>query len=112
MGYPQFFNKTGADASKTETLSPQCKGHLTGLYVHWSDAAHAGDSVRLTFDANAGAAYDTLIYGVDMVGAQNHVIAFDPPFPFDYGDKINVAIVNAGTHTYGVRVAWEEAHHE
>jgi hypothetical protein len=61
-------------------------------------------------DANAGAAYDTVLLTQDMTSVVDLHWQPDRPINFSTGDKLVVAWDNGSTRTYGLELVWSALH--
>jgi hypothetical protein len=101
------YRATGV-AAVAITLDPDKAFSLIELRVHLSAAGGAGN-LTVTLDANAGAAYDTLLYTKDMTAVTDLILPDSNlllPRYFDKGDKIVVAWANGNARTYGIEVKY------
>jgi len=107
---PVFTSTTGTGTA-IATLNPGADFKLLGIRIHLGSALAADETLTVTLDANDGAAYDTVLYELDMsVGpVLDLVIPFggDEDF-FESGDQIVVALsANAGGDTWGCQTIHE-----
>lgn len=77
------------------------------VQIHW--AAATSNPVTIALDANAGAAYDTVLH-VQTMGAGTDMIYYFPQgAKFEAGDVITVAWTNdIGALAWAVQIGWEE----
>lgn len=102
-------NGTGAAAIATSATVPAGMHHrLVSVSVHFDIAPAAAGSLTITLNANAGAAYDTLLATHSMVGVTNYVFQPDQPVILEGGDAVDVAYTNADSRTYGVQITMEK----
>lgn len=80
---------------------------VVSVTVHFGVAPAAAGSLTITLDANAGAAYDTLLATESMVGVTNYVWQPDAPFYLMSGDELDVVYANADGRTYGCEIVTE-----
>ena len=79
---------------------------LIGVSVKFSIAPTTGQSITVTLNANAGAAYDILLYTLDVAAGSTTTILWAPEKEtwLEPGDAIDVAYTNSDTRTYGVQI--------
>lgn len=78
------------------------------VQIHWSAATSS--PVTIALEANAGAAYNTVLH-VETLGANTDMIYYFPAqAKFEAGDIITVAWADdtGGAATWGVEIGWEE----
>jgi len=80
---------------------------LTAVTVHLSAAPTTAGSLTIILNANAGAAYDTLLYSVSMVGVTDLLWQPDQDIYLVAGSAIDVAYANADGRTFGVEIMSE-----
>jgi len=101
---------TGAAAiAATTKTTATGKYRLLSVTLNLSAAGTTSEAFSITYDANDGAAYDTLLYTNDLsVGAVTDLVWFpDGDFVLEDGDAIAVAWPNTETRTYGLQVTLE-----
>jgi len=94
---------TAATGAIAMTVDPGRAWQLEEIRVHLSAAGGAGN-LTATLDANAGAAYDAVIFTQDMTSTADLVYSPERTMQFENGDKLVVAWANASNRTYGVEV--------
>ena len=101
-------NATGAAAIAT-SAAIAAGARLISVTVHFDIAPVAAGDYTVTLNANAGGAYDTLLYSVDpSVGSVTDIVYVpDGPLYLENGDAIDVVYANANTRTYGVQITTE-----
>lgn len=102
-------NTTGAAAmAASKTLYRPAK--LTEVSVKFSAAPTTSENFVITLDANAGAAYDKILYTVDPSSGAATSIVWQPDSPLwlEPGDVIAVTYTNTDTRTYGVQITTKE----
>ena len=79
---------------------------LVSVTMHADAAASTSEDFTITLDAHAGAAYDTLLYSLDLSAASTVDLLWQPdePLLLEGGDAIDVAFTNTDTDTYGVQI--------
>lgn len=107
---PVITPTTGTGAALA-TLNPGANFQLLGIRIHVGSALAAAETLTVTLNANAGAAYDVVLYTQDMGTSdiRDLVIPFggDEDF-FVSGDQIVVALsANAGADTWGCETIHE-----
>jgi len=82
---------------------------LISVTLHMSAAPTTSENFTVTLDANAGAAYDTLLYSLDLSvsSVTNLLWQPDEPLLLEGGDAIDVAYANTDGRTYGVQITAE-----
>jgi len=93
----------------TETVKiaavPKRDFNFLGFRLHLSAAPGEADVFSITVDSVRGAAYDHLIYSVDITAAVNvDYIYPSREIPFRKGDKLRVAWPNAAGRTFGLEL--------
>ncbi|RUM43006.1 MAG: hypothetical protein DSY80_06255, partial [Desulfocapsa sp.] len=98
-------NATGAAAIALSATAAE-QARLVGLTLHLDAAPTTSESLTITLDANAGAAYDTLLYSLDLsTGSTTDLLWLpDNDIFLETGDIIKVAYANTDTATYGAQL--------
>lgn len=104
----RFHRATGA-AAIASTLEPGQSFQLEEMRLHLSAAGGAAN-LTVTLDANAGAAYDTVLFTQVMTTVTDLHWQPERPINFSTGDKLIVAWDNASARTYGLEVVWSALH--
>ena len=90
------------------TLNPVADYQLMGIRVHIGSALAAGETLTVTLDANDGAAYDVVLFTLDMGTPDIRDVVIPFGGKEDYfvsGDQIVIALsANAGGDTFGCEV--------
>ena len=107
---PVFTRSTGTNTA-IATLDPGADFHLLGIRLFVGSALAAAETLTVTLDANAGSAYDIVLFTLDMgtPDIRSIVIPFggDEDF-FVSGDKLVVALsANTGGDTWGCEIMHE-----
>jgi hypothetical protein len=100
-------NATGAAAiAATATVPAGVHYALVSVTCKFSAAPTTSENLTVTLDANAGAAYDVVIYTLNPSTGSTTSVLYQPTYPlvFEPGDKITVAFANTDTRTYGVQI--------
>lgn len=110
--YPPTVHKypfTGAAAIAAESAVPAESGkrRLVSVTLHFS-ADPGVENLTITLDANAGAAYDTLLKIQAMSGVVDFVWVPPVEIILEPGDAIDIVQANALTRTYGLQVTMRE----
>ena len=100
------FNYTTGAAAVAIELAPGTQFRVIEVRGHLSAAGGAGN-LTVTVDANAGAAYDTVLKTQDMTSVTDLMYQPDTPFYLDADDKILIAWENASARTYGITIVYE-----
>lgn len=97
-----YATATGS-AAIAYTLAPGFAFDLQEVRLHLSAAGNAGN-FTITADNNAGAAYDVVVYTLDLTSVIN--ICWQPtrPMRFNAGDELDFAWANAIGRTYGLEI--------
>jgi hypothetical protein len=101
---------TGALAIAATMTVPAGRAYqLISVSVKFSAAPVANESLTITLDANAGAAYDVLLYTINpsLLATTNLIWSPSQPLYLEGGDAIDVAFANTDTRTYGVQITAE-----
>lgn len=104
-------NGTGAAAIATSLTVPSGATYqLISVSCKFSAAPATSESLTITLDANAGAAYDTLLYTVNPSATAMTTMLWQPDEPLflEGGDQIDVAFTNTDTRTYGLQITARE----
>lgn len=100
-------NGTGAAAIATSLTVPSGGTYqLLSVTLKYNAAPTTSESLTVTLNANAGAAYDTLLYTVDPSATAMTSMLWQPdePLYLEGGDAVDVAYTNTDTKTYGVQI--------
>ena len=102
---------TGA-VTAVGTLAPAAAFRLLGLRFHMGSALAAGETLTITVDDGAGAAYDIVLYSQDLgtTDIRDVVVEFprNSAYEFNAADEIDIALsANAGGDTYGCKIIHE-----
>jgi len=103
-------NGTGAAALATSMTVPAGDTYrLVSVSCKFSAAPTTSQNYTITLNANAGAAYDVLLYTVDPSATSITTMLWQPDEPLYLvgGDAIDVAYTNTDTRTYGVQITVE-----
>ena len=98
---------TGAAAiAASLTVPASATYQLVSVTMHADAAATTSENLTITLNANAGAAYDTLLYSLDLSAASTVDLVWypDEPLLLEGGDAVDVAFTNTDTDTYGVQI--------
>lgn len=104
-------NATGAVAIAASATVPAGKTYrLQSVSCKFSAAPVTSESFTVTLNANAGAAYDTVLYSVDPSATSAASIYWLPSGKslLEGSDSVDVAFTNTDTRTYGVQITLEE----
>lgn len=93
---------TGALALSSGTLSDTTQ--VVGIFVHLSAAPTSAGSLTITLNSHLGAAYDTVLQSVDMIGVTD--VFFQPEHSLRIvdGDAIDIAYANPDARTIGASI--------
>ena len=96
---------TGA-AAIAHSLAIKKVSKLISVSLHLDDGPSDSENYTITINKNAGAAYDTLIYSLDLsTGSTKNLLWLpDADIYLEPGDAIDVAYANTGTDTYGSQI--------
>lgn len=98
---------TGAGAIALSAAVSAQRGRLISVTAHVGVAPASAGSLTVTLNAVAGAAYDTLLHSVSMIGVTDLVWTPDEPIYLKSGDAIDVAYANPDARTVGVQATLE-----
>jgi hypothetical protein len=102
---PMYKNVTGAAALAT-TLAPAVAFRLAEVRIHLG-ATGASGTLTATMDADAGSAYDLVLFSQAMASVTDFTWQPTRPMCFTAADEIDFAWANAGTKTYGLTIIYE-----
>jgi hypothetical protein len=100
-------NGTGAVAIATSLTVPADQTYeLVSVTCAFNVASATSENFTITLNANAGAAYDVLLYTVDPSVASLTSLLWQPDEPvlLEAGDAIDVAYANSDARTYGLQI--------
>jgi len=100
-------NATGGGAIAASMTVPAGSTYrLVSVSLNMSAAPTTSENFTITLDANAGAAYDVLLYSLDLsTGSTTDVVWFpDEMMLLEAGDAVDVAYANTDVGTYGVQI--------
>jgi hypothetical protein len=104
----RVFTATGAVAVAA-TFDPHGPCTVLHMTYHGDGAVTTEENLTVTLDANAGAAYDTVLTAIDMnsqTDTQN--VTWTPTnLVLANGDKLVVAFPNTETNTYGLSIYYK-----
>ena len=103
-------NSTGSAAIAASMAVPSGDTYrIISVTLHFSAAPTTSENFTITLDANAGAAYDTLLYTLDLSTGSTVDLLWQPDAPLylEGGDALDVAYTNTDTGTYGVQITAE-----
>lgn len=100
---------TGSAAISTSTGAFTQTFELDNITLHLSAAGTTSENFTVTLNATDGAAYDTLLFSLDLSTDSVTDLVLTPeddglPKLFATGDAIDVAWANTETRTYGLRI--------
>ena len=101
------FNGTGTAAlNLTGPVPPGQHYRLVSVSLGLSAAPTTSESLTVTLDSHAGAAYDTLLYTIDLSAAAVTDLVWMPyeEMFLEGGDAIDIAYANTDTRNYGVQL--------
>ena len=96
----------GAAIAQTVTVPAGATYVLYHVSLAMSAAPTTSENFTITLDANAGAAYDVLLYSLDLsAGSTTDLVWFpDEPLYLEGGDALDVAYANTDVGTYGLQL--------
>jgi hypothetical protein len=100
-------NGTGAGAiATTMTVPVGATYRLVSVSLHFDIAPVTNENLTFTLNAQAGAAYDFLLYSIDPAAvAMTDLLWMPDEEIFLVGsDAVDVAYTNTDTRTYGVQI--------
>lgn len=77
---------------------------LVQVSCHFDAAPVTDGSITVTLNANAGAAYDTVLASASLLGVTDYLFQPDQPLYLEGGDAVDVAYANADLRTYGAQI--------
>lgn len=77
---------------------------IVGITLHLSAAEAAGETLTLTVDAFAGAAWDVLLLSAPLIGVTDLIWFPEESVPLDAKDVLKFAWTNTGTKTWGLKI--------
>lgn len=96
----------------SETTTPLTRPAIfASLTLHLSAAPTTAGNFVVTLDSANGAAYDTVLYSLDLASSSVTDLLLDKSdidTPLMPGDAIRVTYANADARTYGLQVSLEE----
>lgn len=101
------FNSTGALAIASSVTVPAGQVYqLISITLHLDGTPTTSESLTITLDANAGSAYDTVLFSLDLSLAPTVDLVYTPeqPLIFEGEDIVSIAFANTETNTYGLQV--------
>jgi hypothetical protein len=103
-------NATGIVAiAATKAVAAGTTRRLISVSVHYSAAPVSAGSLTITLNANAGAAYDLVLYSGSMIGVTDLLFVPDNDILLEAGDSIDLAYANPDGRTYGAQITFEGA---
>lgn len=102
--YTQTVTGSGAISSNIDLGGVATIKQIT---YHADGAATTSENFTVTINSAAGAAYDTVVYSVDVSGetdTQNIIWKPSPHVVLANGDTIDLAFANTETNTIGITV--------
>ena len=100
-------NATGGNAIAASMSVPVGATYrIISVSLNLNAAPTTSENYTITLDANAGAAYDLLLYSLDLSTSSTTDVLWQPdqPLYLEGGDAIDVAYANTDTGTYGVQI--------
>lgn len=93
-------------AALAQTFTPTNQAYLTNVRLHLSAAA-TQESFSVYIDSAKGAAYDTVLYTVSLVGVTDVSWAPSGRVLINAGDSVKLAWTNTDTRTWGTEIGYE-----
>ena len=103
---PVVTSSSGSGAISA-SYAPAAPFWLDAITLHLSAAPTTSQDFTITLNANDGAAYDTLLYGLDLSLSSVTDLVYTPddgPLLCEAGDSIDVAWLNGDGRTFGLRI--------
>lgn len=103
---PVVTNATGTGAIAT-SYAPAVAFWLDAITLHLDAAPITSEAFSITLNANDGAAYDAVLYSLDLSLSGITDLVYTPddgPLLCESGDAIDVAYTNTDGNTYGLRI--------
>ena len=104
-------NGTGAAAIATSLTVPAGQTYqLVSVTCNLNAESTTSENVTITLNAHAGAAYDLLLYTLDLSVGDTTDLLWQPDEPvyLEGGDAVDVAWFNTERRTYGVQITAQE----
>jgi hypothetical protein len=102
------FTYTGTGAAAiAASLAPKDCFNIEQVTLHLSAAPTTSENLAFTINALAGAAYDTVVFSVDLSASSTTNLVWVPsdgPLRLVKGDSFDVAFANTDTGTYGLQI--------
>lgn len=105
-GLLKIENGTATSGAIAVSLTVARVAQITSVTLNLDAAPTTSENFTITLNSVAGAAYDTLLYSLDLsTGSTTDVLWMpDQPFWIQPGDAIDVAYANTDANTYGVLI--------
>ena len=100
-------NATGNLVLSSSLTVPASRTYkLISVTLALNTAPTTSENFTITLNANAGAAYDVLLYSLDLsAGSTTDLVWFpDEQLLLEGGDAIDVAYTNTDSRTYGLQI--------
>ena len=108
MGAGVFkFNETGTGAiAHTATVPVNFHYRLISVALNLNTAPATNERYTITLDSKVGAAYDVLLYSVDLAAGNISDVVWLPDWEItlEPGDAITVSFTNTDGRTYGSQI--------
>lgn len=93
-------------AALSETFTPTNQAYLTNVRLHLNSAA-TQEAFTVYIDSARGAAYDTVLYTVSLVGVTDVSWVPSGRVLINAGDVVTLTWTNTDTRTWGTEIGYE-----
>lgn len=103
-------SSTGIGAISETAVTPVGRDYrLMSISCHFSAAPTTSENFTITLDANAGPAYDTLLYSLDPSAGATTDILWQPDeeLLLSGNDAVDVAFANTDNVTWAVQITFK-----
>jgi len=110
-GHFKVETATAASGAIAASYTASRVARITSVTLNLDAAPTTSENFTITLNAVAGAAYDTLLYSVDLSTDSTTDVVWmpDQPLWLQPGDAIDVAYANTDDNTYAVSISALEA---
>ncbi len=105
-GFIRIENATAGSGAIAASMTALRVARITNVTLNLDAAPTTSENFTITFNSATGAAYDTLLYSVDLASGSTTDVVWmpDQPLWLQAGDAIGVAYANSDGNTYGVLI--------
>jgi hypothetical protein len=98
---------TGAAAISKSFPNSDTPCVVRGIRLHFDAASTTSENFTITLNDKTGAAYDTVLYSLDLSVSSVVDLYYAEPVYLEAGDYIDIAYANTDTNTYGLTILAE-----